>query len=169
MHQANSWEPGFNTAQPGQASLMEEVTWSRPQTSFIRPHAVRTGLGSLASRCSRAHLLTWGNGTHRIMKIIDSEKRKTLIGHPCGKDWCRESGTNTDGCARCRSFFFFFPPLLFLFRVKIHLRRGPLHTGSRALRQEKTCASDTVVLLIMLVSAANGTPWLGFPPRGTAK
>lgn len=38
-------------------------------------------------------------------------KRKTLIGHPCGKDWCRESGTNTDGCARCRSFF---PPLLLL-------------------------------------------------------
>lgn len=135
MHQANSWEPGFNTAQPGQASLMEEVTWSRPQTSFIRPHAVRSGLGSLASRRSRAHLLTRGNGTHRIMKIIDSEKRKTLIGHPCGKDWCRESGTNTDGCARCCRFFF---SLLFLVRVKIHLRRVA-HRKPRVASGENLC------------------------------
>lgn len=136
MHQANSWEPGFNTALPGQASLMEEVTWSRPQTSFIRPHAVRSGLGSLTSRCSHAHLLTWGNGTHRIMKIIDSEKRKTLMGHPCGKDWCRESGTNTDGCARCCSFFFF----LLLFHVKIHLRRGAVaHRKSIVASGENLC------------------------------
>lgn len=35
-------------------------------------------------------------------------KRKTLIGHPCGEDWCRESGTNTDGCARCCSVFLVF-------------------------------------------------------------
>lgn len=67
-------------------------------------------------------------------------KRKTLIGHPCGKDWCRESGTNTDGCARCRSPP---PPLFFFFlfsSVKIHLRRGAVaHRKPRVASGENLC------------------------------
>lgn len=93
-------------------------------------------------------------------------KRKTLIGHPCGKDWCRESGTNTDGCARCRSFF---SPSSSSPLWRSICAEAPLHTGSRGLRQERTCACDAVVPLITFLSTANRTPWLGSPRRGTGE
>lgn len=73
-------------------------------------------------------------------------KRKTLIGHPCGKDWCRESGTNTDGCAGCRSFCP-PPPLLLLFLLL--LCEDPSVPRRRCTQEAEGCVRRKPVLVTL--------------------
>lgn len=111
MHQANSREPGFNTA-TGLANGTSDVVaapnvihqTARCSPGAREPHQPAQPRSSINPR--QRHSPDYENNRF-------GGKRKPLIGRRCGKDWCRESGTNTDGCARCcgSSLFFFFPSL----------------------------------------------------------
>lgn len=93
MHQANSWAPRFDTAEPGRL-LMEEVTWFH-----VVHQAAHSPLGPQrpAASGAGAHPLASASATLWMIKVTDGTRDRD--GRARGHGWCRESGARARDCS----------------------------------------------------------------------